>query len=93
MLHEKPPKKTDRLFYFLSMLGIAILAVLFVWGIVNTLTGRTNSISRENNALLKVGDCKTSVLPIERTAKQVDKCYKVVEKQTGIKLHRYDKDD
>jgi hypothetical protein len=92
MLPEVPKRKTsDRLFQFLAMAGIATVAVLFVWSIGSRLAGRTQSVSEENNAYLKVSACVTSTkTPTTRTHVDIDRCYEVVERDHGLKLKRYD---
>lgn len=83
---------TERIFYVLAMMAIAIVAVLIVVANFNRSVRHSGTVTDQNNAYLRVADCKTSIPPKTRTPADVDRCYDVVEKHTGIKLPRYDRE-
>ncbi len=72
---------------------LILIAFLIVVSIVYSSrlqTLRNSQISGINQAYIKALSCTTSIPPPVKNAPNVDKCWQAVERDTGVKLIRYD---
>lgn len=68
----------------LVLIGVFI-ALYFINQSLNT--------SRANNVYVRYIACALSVDPMKRTDKIIDQCWTHVIHETGVDVHRYDKDE
>lgn len=79
-------KKTDKIVGRLALPLIALAAILLILAEVSTAKNTTT----DNNGYIRVINCVMSTPSTIRTQEDIEKCYKTVEKDLGIKLQRYD---
>lgn len=79
-------KTSDRIIGKLALPIIAIAAVLLILAFVAS----TKSATNENNAYIRVINCIISIPAKNRTQGDIENCYISVEKDSRVKLQRYD---
>ncbi len=79
-------KAIDRVFSKLALPILGIAGVLLILTIVLS----TKQATSENNGYIRVINCVISIPATLRTQEDIERCYKTVENDLGIKLQRYD---
>ena len=76
------------------ILGLMAPFLFFIFGLtcLGFLLMRTSVVNAENNHYLRVLTCLGSIPTEIKTAENVEKCWKTVEKSDGIMAPRYDQD-
>lgn len=77
----------------LSKYNIVVPYVLIVLGflLIYTTLLSSRSRSKQTNAYIRVTACIISKNANQRTQKDIEACYRVVQQDTGVTLPRYDK--
>lgn len=71
-------------------LYLTVVAIVGI-GAAITLILTSKSVTKENNAYMRVINCIISKNAVGRTQGQIEECYIRVEKDLNIELKRYDK--
>jgi hypothetical protein len=75
-----------------SILPALIVAAGFFLTYIFIFTLSPKPEVREHNAYIRGVACILSIDTAQRGQHEIEQCWEVVEAETGIKVHRYDKD-
>lgn len=74
----------------LSVGILALVVVMFVSIYRTQLANR--QLGKENQTFARFTSCVLSIPPLNRTQDRIDQCWTAVQKDTGVKVKRYDKE-
>jgi len=80
-------KFVEKLFLQLAPFIIVLAGVMIILVIIADSRGTT----KQNNAYVRVINCIVSKNANTRTQDDIEQCYQIVERESNIKLQRYDR--